>query len=190
MASISGLRIQHCHELWCRSQTRLRSHIAVAQCIGIVMSCGIGRRLYLDLALLWLWHRLLAAAPVWPLARELPYAAGATLKRHKNCKWKALLPDLEKSNLRDWVSFAAGEAEGSRRGPGLHHWPSAPHSASHLLWGLCLCCSAVHRTLLHPNSASLCSPSIATLDCQPGSRQTDGTPNAGACENLASPGAA
>ena len=27
---LSGLRIQHCRELWRRSQTRLRSHIAVA----------------------------------------------------------------------------------------------------------------------------------------------------------------
>ena len=26
----SGLRIRHCCELWCRSQTRLGSHIAVA----------------------------------------------------------------------------------------------------------------------------------------------------------------
>ena len=30
LASLSGLRIGHCHELWCRSQTRLRSHVAVA----------------------------------------------------------------------------------------------------------------------------------------------------------------
>ena len=30
MASFSGLRIQHCHELWCRWQTRLRSGVAVA----------------------------------------------------------------------------------------------------------------------------------------------------------------
>ena len=30
LASLSGLRIQHCHELWCRFQTRLRSSIAVA----------------------------------------------------------------------------------------------------------------------------------------------------------------
>ena len=29
-ASLSGLRIQCCHELWCRSQTWLRSSIAVA----------------------------------------------------------------------------------------------------------------------------------------------------------------
>ena len=30
LPSISGLRIQHCHELWCRSQMWLRSRIAVA----------------------------------------------------------------------------------------------------------------------------------------------------------------
>ena len=30
-ASPSGLRIWHCRELWCRSQTRLRSFIAVSQ---------------------------------------------------------------------------------------------------------------------------------------------------------------
>ena len=27
---LSGLRIQHCHELWCRSQMRLGSQVAVA----------------------------------------------------------------------------------------------------------------------------------------------------------------
>ena len=30
LASLSGLRIQCCRELWCRSQTRLRSCVAVA----------------------------------------------------------------------------------------------------------------------------------------------------------------
>uniref|UniRef100_A0A8W4FIM3 Zinc finger protein 446 n=1 Tax=Sus scrofa TaxID=9823 RepID=A0A8W4FIM3_PIG len=30
LASLSGLRIWHCHELWCRSQIRLGSHVAVA----------------------------------------------------------------------------------------------------------------------------------------------------------------
>ena len=30
LASLSRLRIRHCRELWCRSQTRLRSHVAVA----------------------------------------------------------------------------------------------------------------------------------------------------------------
>ena len=30
LALLSGVRIWCCHELWCRSQTRLESHIAVA----------------------------------------------------------------------------------------------------------------------------------------------------------------
>ena len=36
-----------------------------------------------DLAWLWLWCRPAASAPVQPLAWELPYAAGAALKRKK-----------------------------------------------------------------------------------------------------------
>ena len=46
LASLSGLRIQHCHEIW-------------------------------------LWHRQAAAAPIWLLARELPYAISAVLKKQK-----------------------------------------------------------------------------------------------------------
>ena len=34
LASISGLRIQRCRELWCQLQTQLRSHIAMAVCCG------------------------------------------------------------------------------------------------------------------------------------------------------------
>ena len=30
LASLSGLRIRHCRELWCRSQTQLGSGVAVA----------------------------------------------------------------------------------------------------------------------------------------------------------------
>ena len=37
-----------------------------------------------DPALLWLWRRRTAAAPIPPLAWELPYAAGAALKKKKN----------------------------------------------------------------------------------------------------------
>ena len=33
-----------------------------------------------DLVLLWLWHRLAAAAPIQLLAQELPYAVGVALK--------------------------------------------------------------------------------------------------------------
>ena len=48
------------------------------------MSCGVGRRHGLDLALLWLWCRL--ATPIRPLAWEPPYAMGAALKRQKKEK--------------------------------------------------------------------------------------------------------
>ena len=37
-----------------------------------------------DPALLWLWHRLAALAPIRPLAWEPPYAMSSALKRQKN----------------------------------------------------------------------------------------------------------
>ena len=54
------------------------------------MSCGIGHRCGSDPALLWLWHRLVAVVPIWPLHWELPYAAGATLKRPKKKKKRSV----------------------------------------------------------------------------------------------------
>ena len=59
LASLSGLRIQHCCELRCRSQTRLRSLVA------------------------WLWCRLAAIALIHPLAWEPPYAAGVAPNKDK-----------------------------------------------------------------------------------------------------------
>ena len=53
-ASLSGLRIQCCHELWC----------SLKICSGS------------DLALLWLWSRLAAVALIRFLAWEPPYATG------------------------------------------------------------------------------------------------------------------
>ena len=50
------------------------------------VSCGVGRRCGLDLALLWLWCRPAAAALIRPLAWEPPYATGAALKRQKTKK--------------------------------------------------------------------------------------------------------
>ena len=54
---LSGLRIQHCCERWCRS--RCSSH----------------------LELVWLWGRPATAAPIRPLTWEPPYAPGVTLKK-------------------------------------------------------------------------------------------------------------
>ena len=56
LASLSGLRIQHCRELWCRWKTQLWSEV------------------------LWLWCRPAAVAPIQPLAWEPPYVTGADLK--------------------------------------------------------------------------------------------------------------
>ena len=60
LASLSGLRIWHCPELWCRSDS--------AQILSS------------DPKWLWLWCRPAAAVPIRPLAWELSYAAGAVLK--------------------------------------------------------------------------------------------------------------
>ena len=58
------------------------------------MSCGVGPRRGSDGALLWLWHRQVAAAPVRPQAWELPSAAGAALKRQKTKKKKKKKKEL------------------------------------------------------------------------------------------------
>ena len=47
------------------------------------MSCGIGPRYVSDPALLWLWCRPAATAPVQPLGWEPPFAAGVALKKKK-----------------------------------------------------------------------------------------------------------
>ena len=52
------------------------------------MSCGVGLRHGSDPALLWLWRRPEATAPIQPLAWEPPYDAGAALKRQKKKKKK------------------------------------------------------------------------------------------------------
>ena len=54
------------------------------------MSSGVGCRRGSDLALLWLWRRLEARAPICPLAWEHPYTAGVALKRKKKKKKEIL----------------------------------------------------------------------------------------------------
>ena len=50
------------------------------------MSCGVGGRLGWDLALMCLWPKLVAAALIWPLAWELPYALEKKKKRERESK--------------------------------------------------------------------------------------------------------
>ena len=58
---LSGVRIQCCHELWCRSRGS-------------------------NLVWMWLWRKPAAAALIQPLAWGLPYARGVALKRQKERK--------------------------------------------------------------------------------------------------------
>ena len=70
------------------------------------MSYGIGLRHGSDLALLWLWHRPSAAAPIHPLAWELPYATCVALKRKvnkyniENSKERSKSTRVEKDSIR------------------------------------------------------------------------------------------
>ena len=54
----------------------------------MAVSCGVGCRRSSDLALLWLWCRPAASAPIQPLAWESPDAMGVVLKRQKKKKDK------------------------------------------------------------------------------------------------------
>ena len=59
----------------------------------VAMSCGVGKRQGLDLALLWLWCRPEATAPIQSPAWEPPYAKGAALKRQKKKKKRKKMED-------------------------------------------------------------------------------------------------
>ena len=53
------------------------------------MSFDVGHRYGSNLALLWLWHRPAATAPIRPLPWEPPYAAaGVALEKTKKTKQK------------------------------------------------------------------------------------------------------
>ena len=71
---------------------------------GVAVSRGVGCRCNLDPALLWLWCRLAAAAPIGPLAQELPYVAGVALKRKEKSRWKAgLLAELDQRQETEYI---------------------------------------------------------------------------------------
>ena len=57
---------------------------------SVAVSCGLGRRCGSDPALLWLWRRLAAVAPIRPRAWELPYAVGVALNSKKKLKNKKI----------------------------------------------------------------------------------------------------
>ena len=76
------------------------------------MSCGVGHSRGSDLALLWLWRRLVAIALIQPLTWEPPCVAGAALKRPKKKKKKkirlwisASVPSHSRDPLQNSLSF-------------------------------------------------------------------------------------
>ena len=65
-------------------RTRVRSLALLSGLrIQVATSCGVDCRHSSDPALLWLWRRLAATAPIRPLAWEPPYAVGAALEKAK-----------------------------------------------------------------------------------------------------------
>ena len=70
------------------------------------MSCGVSQRRGSDLALLWLWRRLAAIAPIRPLAWEPPDATNAALKRQNNNNNKKLCYSLEALDLTISLLFS------------------------------------------------------------------------------------
>jgi len=72
LALLSGLSVQRCRELWC--------------------SCRRGS----DPKLLWLWSRLVAIAPIRPLAWEPPYAEGTAQEMAKRQQQQKKTPKTPK----------------------------------------------------------------------------------------------
>ena len=95
---LSGLTIRRCRELWCRSQTRLGSRVAVALA-GLV-----------------------AIAPIRPLAWEPPYAAGEAqemAKRQKDKKKK----QQKKGKNKTCVKFSWVPVRDPEKGPSTFYLP-------------------------------------------------------------------
>ena len=97
--SVSGLRTQYWHKLWCRSRKQLRS------CVAVVVA----------------W--VTAAPLIWPLAWELPYTAGVAIKRKKKKrrnkniidKWdfiKAKSVDASKGTIKNMKKEGCGQDAG------------------------------------------------------------------------------
>ena len=67
------------------------------------MSCGVACRCGLDLALLWLWLRPVATAPIQPLTWEPLYASGTEpIKEKEKEKEKRKGKEKENKETRFW----------------------------------------------------------------------------------------
>ena len=87
------------------------------------MSCGVGHRRGSYPALLWLWHRLVATAPIGSLVWEPPYVAGVALKSKKKKKKKKREKGKKKTRAKDKF-FSLVVAHGTLS---LFHHPHEGH---------------------------------------------------------------
>ena len=71
---------EHTENIFTHRSLALLSGLRIRPCCGVCCRCG------LDLALLQLWHRPAATAPIKSLAWEPPYATGAALGKQTNKK--------------------------------------------------------------------------------------------------------
>jgi len=74
------------------------------------VSCGVGCRRGSDPALLWLWRRLVATAPIQPLAWEPPYAAGAAQEIATTTTITKKTKDKKKENTQVVPEFSLRDA--------------------------------------------------------------------------------
>jgi len=83
------------------------------------MNSGVGCRHSLDTVLLGLWSRPAAVAPIRPLARELPYAAGVALKsqrkKKKQQQSKRLVSHLCFGNDQEVIRASFAHTQGTCR---------------------------------------------------------------------------
>ena len=86
------------------------------------MSCGVGRRHGSDLALLWLWCRPVATAPIRPLAWEPPYAMGVALEKTKD--QKKIISGVP--IMAQWLTNPTRNHEVVGSIPGLAQWVKDP----------------------------------------------------------------
>ena len=101
------------------------------------MSCAVGCRHGLDPALLWLWCRLAATAPIRPLAWEPPYATGAALEKAKRQKTKTTKKKTKlsgaynsKHTVRTPSLLTPGKTKSYRKGKVIStEYPSQTHTA-------------------------------------------------------------
>ena len=74
---------------------------------GLAMNWGVGHRHGSHPMLLWLWHRPAAAAPIQPLAWQLPYAIGVALKRSSPTQKKKKISKALAGLSRSWLPLSS-----------------------------------------------------------------------------------